>query len=105
MRRFHLIALAVLAVVLLVFPAIAPTEYALRVGNLILIYGILTLGLNYTVGWTGQISLAHAGFWGIGAYTTAILTAKFAVCGAWVAMLAAVTIAGTLGICLGLPTL
>jgi branched-chain amino acid transport system permease protein len=104
-NRSRLLAFVGLAIALLIFPLFAPTEYAVRIGNIVLIYAMLTLGLNYTVGWTGQISLAQAAFWGVGAYTTAILTAKFSVCGPWVAMLIAAGIAGTLGILLGLPTL
>ncbi len=40
------------------------------------IYGILALGLSLFMGYAGQISLGHAAFFGIGAYTTAILTAR-----------------------------
>ncbi len=103
--RYRSIGVAGLAVALLVFPWLTPTEYLLRVGNVVLVYAMLTLGLNFTVGWTGQISLAQAAFWGIGAYTTAILTAKFPVCNPWLAMLAAAIAAGMTGVLLGLPTL
>jgi branched-chain amino acid transport system permease protein len=40
------------------------------------IYAILALGLSLFMGYAGQISLGHAAFFGIGAYTTAILTAR-----------------------------
>lgn len=42
------------------------------------INAILALGLSLFLGYTGQISLGHAAFFGIGAYTTAILTTRFA---------------------------
>ncbi|MBW2038417.1 MAG: branched-chain amino acid ABC transporter permease [Deltaproteobacteria bacterium] len=42
------------------------------------IYAILTLGLSLFLGYAGQISLGHAAFFGIGAYTTAILTTRYA---------------------------
>jgi branched-chain amino acid transport system permease protein len=96
---------AALGVVVLLYPWLAPTDYLLRVGNLVLIYAILTLGLNFTVGWTGQVSLGHAGFWGIGAYTTALLTAKLAAWPAAAAMIVAGGLAGLAGVLLGLPTL
>jgi branched-chain amino acid transport system permease protein len=104
-NRSRLFAFLGLATALLIFPLFAPTEYAVRIGNIVLIYAMLTLGLNYTVGWTGQISLAQAAFWGVGAYTSAILTARFPLFDPWVAMLIAAGVAGTLGILLGLPTL
>jgi branched-chain amino acid transport system permease protein len=43
------------------------------------IYAMLTLGLSLFLGYAGQISLGHAAFFGIGAYTTAILTTRYAV--------------------------
>ncbi len=43
------------------------------------IYAILALGLSLFLGYAGQISLGHAAFFGIGAYTTAILTTRFSV--------------------------
>ncbi len=42
------------------------------------IYAILALGLSLFMGYAGQISLGHAAFFGVGAYTTAILTARYA---------------------------
>ncbi|NWG04312.1 MAG: branched-chain amino acid ABC transporter permease [Syntrophaceae bacterium] len=42
------------------------------------IYAILSLGLSLFMGFAGQISLGHAAFFGIGAYTTAILTTQYA---------------------------
>jgi branched-chain amino acid transport system permease protein len=42
------------------------------------IYAILALGLSLFLGYAGQISLAHAAFFGIGAYVTAILTTRYA---------------------------
>jgi ABC-type branched-subunit amino acid transport system permease subunit len=41
------------------------------------IYAILALGLSLFLGYAGQISLGHAAFFGIGAYTTAILTTRY----------------------------
>ena len=43
------------------------------------VYAILALGLGLFMGYAGQISLGHAAFFGIGAYTTAILTTRYAV--------------------------
>jgi len=43
------------------------------------IYAVVALGLSLFLGYAGQISLGHAAFFGIGAYTTAILTTRYAV--------------------------
>lgn len=51
-------------------------EYFLHLLIFICFYAILAQSLNLTVGKSGLISLAHAGFYGIGAYTTAILSIK-----------------------------
>jgi branched-chain amino acid transport system permease protein len=52
-------------------------EYLLHILILILLYVMLSQSLTLTAGFSGLISLVHAGFFGIGAYTTAILSVKF----------------------------
>ncbi len=52
-------------------------EYLLHLAILICIYTILAQSLSLVAGYSGQISLAQAGFYGIGAYTTALLSVNF----------------------------
>jgi len=52
-------------------------NYLLYVITLIAIYGILTVSLNLSVGYTGILSVAQAAFMGIGAYATAILLTQY----------------------------
>lgn len=52
-------------------------EYFLHLFIIFCIFSMLALTLNLVVGYTGLPSLAHAGFFGIGAYTTAIMTTKY----------------------------
>ncbi len=52
-------------------------EYLIHLAILFSIYAILALSLNLIFGYTGLLSLAHAAFFGIGAYTTAILTTQY----------------------------
>ncbi len=52
-------------------------DYVLHLAILISIYTILTQSLSIVAGYSGQLSLAHAGFYGIGAYTTALLSVNF----------------------------
>lgn len=51
-------------------------EYLIHLLILIAIYSILGLSLNLVVGYTGLLSVTHAAFFGIGAYTTAILSVR-----------------------------
>jgi len=51
--------------------------YAMRILNLALIFGVAVLGLQLIVGYTGQFSFGHAAFYGIGAYTSALLAVHF----------------------------
>jgi len=68
-----------------------------------LIYVIATMGLNLTVGYAGQKSLGHAAFFGIGAYTVAILMK--AGISWWVGLPAAISLCFVLGLMLGFPAL
>jgi branched-chain amino acid transport system permease protein len=52
-------------------------DYILHLAILIAIYTILSQSLSIVAGYSGQLSLAHAGFYGIGAYTTALLSVNF----------------------------
>ena len=52
-------------------------EYILHIIIIILLYVMLSQSLTLTAGYSGLISLAHAGFYGIGAYTSAILSVNY----------------------------
>ena len=68
-----------------------------------LVFVIATMGLNLTVGYAGQKSLGHAAFFGIGAYTVAILMkAGFSF---WLGLPVAALICFFVGIALGFPAL
>lgn len=54
-------------------------DYILHLIILILLYNMLTQSLVLTSGYSGLLSLAHAGFYGIGAYVSAILSVKYGV--------------------------
>ena len=68
-----------------------------------LVFIIATMGLNLTVGYAGQKSLGHAAFFGIGAYTVAILMK--AGISFWIGLPAGALICFVLGIILGFPAL
>lgn len=107
-RERALFGLGLIAVFLLptwlgVIPGI-PLGYVLYLVSLGLIYAIVALGLNLLFGYAGQFSLGHAGFFAIGAYTSAILTARAGV-PFIIALLAAGFFTAAIGFLLGLPAL
>lgn len=65
---------------------------------------ILAVSLNIITGYTGQLSLGHAAFMSVGAYTSGIMTAKFGQ-PFIVGVLAAALFAALAGIIIGIPTL
>ncbi|NMF91318.1 branched-chain amino acid ABC transporter permease [Aromatoleum petrolei] len=66
-----------LAFVLAVLPLALPNAYYYDLAIRMAINATIAVGLNLLVGYTGQISLGHAGFFGIGAYASAILTSRY----------------------------
>ncbi|WP_400162534.1 branched-chain amino acid ABC transporter permease [Brevibacillus sp. TJ4] len=60
-------------ILMILFPFVIPDEYYRSVGIVIGLHAIVTIGLCLVMGLAGQISLGQAAFWGIGAYTSAIL--------------------------------
>lgn len=77
--------------------------YMLRVAVLAVLTAILAVSVNLLVGYTGQISLGHAGFYGIGAYTVGLLTINLH-WSFWISLLVAVLVSSLMGFILGLPT-
>ena len=85
------------------FPFLA-SEYFLYLANLVGIFAIAALGLNILTGFTGQISLGHAGFVGVGAYATAIAASRLGL-PFWLAVPAGGLSACLAGAVVGTPSL
>lgn len=107
--RRRLATLVTFAFVLVLFPfvdGLAKTSW-LPTAILILIFVMLALGLNITVGFAGLLDLGYAAFFAIGAYTTGFLSSpqlgnswNF-----WLVLPIAAGVAGIFGVILGSPTL
>ncbi|MFC4769723.1 branched-chain amino acid ABC transporter permease [Effusibacillus consociatus] len=63
----------------ILFPLLLADSYYHSVGVIVGLHAIVAIGLGLVMGLAGQISLGQAGFWGIGAYTSAVLAAKYGV--------------------------
>lgn len=86
------------------FPFMGSSQYLIRMATLSLVYVVLALGMNLIMGFMGQMSFGHAAFFGIGAYTSAILSTRFGL-DTTVTFIAAVFISGLFGFLLGTPVL
>ena len=73
-KSYLLMALGLAALGL--FPVLVPNPYYVHLVETILIYAILLFGLDIVVGYTGQVSLGHAGLFGVGSYTAGVLFFK-----------------------------
>ena len=102
MKKTHLVAAAVMLVVLLAVPPFLK-NYGIFLFSKWLVFIIATMGLNLTIGYAGQKSLGHAAFFGIGAYTVAILMkAGFSF---WLGLPLAMFGCFAVGLALGFPAL
>ena len=99
--RWTVAALLVLFAVVL---PVALEDYYLTIINLCLIAVVGALGLNILVGYTGQISVGHAAFMSVGAYTAANLAVHFHL-PFWVTLPAGGLMAALIGAIVGIPSL
>jgi branched-chain amino acid transport system permease protein len=90
--------------VLLVTPYFIRNPYTLGILNLIGLYVIIVLGLNLFTGYAGQISLGHAGFFGLGAYGSAIITTTYGL-PPWPTMVLVAVCVALVALIIGIPTL
>jgi branched-chain amino acid transport system permease protein len=91
----------------LIFLLICPLFFSDRILTIMTMIGIAIIsvhGLNILTGYCGQISIGHVGFMAVGAYTSAILTAKLG-WPFWAALPCAALAAGMAGLIFGLPSL
>ncbi|WPB55772.1 branched-chain amino acid ABC transporter permease [Xylophilus sp. GOD-11R] len=95
---------AVALVVLLVAAPFAAGGYETNVLLQALLYTMLTVSLNLVAGYAGQFSFSHGAFYGIGAYTTAIMGRDLGT-GFWINLPAGIVVAGLFGLLLGIPAL
>ena len=85
-------------------PALTGSSYVLNVGSLALAFAVLATSLNLIFGFTGLLSFAQVGFWGVGAYVAAIGSADYGL-SPWLAFPLAGAFTGLLAILVGIPAL
>lgn len=102
LKNLILGALAIAA--LAAFPLLSGNPYYIHLVETIMIYAIVLFGLDIVVGYTGQVSLGHAGLFGIGAYTAGVLILKLDA-PVYLTIPAAIAVAAVFGAMLALPAL
>ncbi|MCL5942193.1 MAG: ATP-binding cassette domain-containing protein [Actinobacteria bacterium] len=89
---------------LLAWPLSSPGDYFLSVMVVAGLYAMLALGLSLLLGQAGQISLGHAAFFGLGAYTSGVLSTRFSI-PTLAALLAGACLSGLVAYVVGRPVL
>lgn len=103
LKRIILFA-AMVAIYPWLFSLSDATSYYTDVMVFVAIHSIIASGLSLLLGYAGQISLGQAAFYGVGAYTSGILTTQLGL-SPWVALLAGMLLAAGLAYVVGLPAL
>ena len=97
----RLAPLLLLPAIGLLLPGYLP-QYYLYLGNVIMMYAVLAIGLDLLLGWAGQFAFAHIAFFGIGVYGTALLQIKLKL-PFILAMPGAALLAGLIGLLIAIP--
>ncbi len=103
LRSRYMVLLALAALVALL-PLLFPSSYYYRVAALVWVSGLAAVGLNILMGQAGQVSLGHAGFFGIGAYAVAIGPTHLGL-PSWASLLVGALLSGGLAFLVGRPIL
>jgi len=102
--RKRAIGVAGLLLVAILFPLVVDNPYLVSVAVTAYVTAIAVYGLDVMLGYTGQLSLAHAGFFGIGGYAVGILTSEYGL-SFWMALPIALALTSAIGHLIGLAAL
>ncbi|MBV8603678.1 MAG: branched-chain amino acid ABC transporter ATP-binding protein/permease [Pelomonas sp.] len=104
MKALKLASAALGVAALAAFPLVATNPYYIHLVVTIMIYAIVLFGLDIVVGYTGQVSLGHAGLFGLGAYAVGTLVMHLDQ-PMWVTVPVAIAVTAVAGALLALPAL
>lgn len=102
--RYNIISLIIVGALLIIFPLLSPELFYVDFLLLLYMYAIIALGWNILAGYTGYPSFGHAAFFGVGAYTTAILMMRLGISPLITTVLSGI-MAAAFGLLIGYPTL
>lgn len=105
MPRSLFVALSLVAVTVIVAaPLLAPNTYVIKIAIVALIFAAMSQAFNLIYGFAGQLSFAQAGFWGVGAYVSAIGSQSLGL-SPWLCLLIAPAICAVVAVLVGVPAL
>jgi branched-chain amino acid transport system permease protein len=104
LKQKDIICFSIMAVMIIAIPLFLENKYHFIVLNVIGLNTIVVVGLNLLIGFTGQISLGHAAFYGLGSYFSGILTVNYGF-PLWPAMLVGMLATGIVAYLIGYPSL
>jgi ABC-type branched-subunit amino acid transport system permease subunit len=99
-----LLAVLVAVAVLAALPALTQSNYFIGIAISGLIFTVAAAALNLVYGYTGLLSFAQLGFWGIGGYCSALTVMSFGG-NFWQGLLLAAALNGALALAIGYPAL
>lgn len=97
-------SLILIGAMILVLPLLMTSSFQMRLAIVVWVYAMAVIGLNLLMGFAGQVSLGHAGFFGIGAYSVALGPSQLGLSPA-LSLPAGVAFCGILALVLGRPIL
>lgn len=100
--KLFLAALVIIGVLALIIPAAGGNAFIQNLLIMMLLFGGLASAWNIIGGYAGQLSLGHAGFFGIGAYTAVLLSVKLGVT-PWIGLIAGIVLAVIAALIIGWP--
>jgi len=104
MLETRLLPAIIVAVIVGILPLFFTSAYYYRIGALVFIFALAVVGLNLLMGFAGQVSLGHAGFLGIGAYSVVIGPTHFGL-PSWLCLFAGAAVSGLVAFLVGRPIL
>ena len=100
--EIRLLPAILVAAIVIILPLFFPSAYYYRIGALVFIFALAVVGLNLLMGFAGQVSLGHAGFLGIGAYSVAIGPVHFGA-PSWLCLFVGAILSGAVAFAVGRP--
>lgn len=94
----------VVALVVLLIPLVVGANFHIRMVTMVFIFSIAVLGLNLLMGYAGQVSLGHAGFFILGAYSVVLGPSQFGL-NPWVSLVGGIVLTSVLAFIIGRPIL
>ena len=102
--EIRLLPAILVTAIVVILPLFFPSAYYYRIGALVFIFALAVVGLNLLMGFAGQVSLGHAGFLGIGAYSVAIGPVHSGA-PSWLCLFAGAILSGAVAFAVGRPIL